>query len=54
MSKQGKTGEFLYFALVPLFQAHAKGVNTTTSGLIFSFYAFVMFVSSPIFGKIVS
>jgi hypothetical protein len=43
---------FDIFVLV--FQAHAKGVNTTTSGLIFSFYAFVMFVSSPIFGKIVS
>ncbi|CAB3369675.1 Hypothetical predicted protein [Cloeon dipterum] len=33
-------------------EASAKGVNATVSGLVFSFYAFVMFVSSPLFGKI--
>lgn len=35
-------------------QASRKGVSETISGLVFSFYALVMFVSSPVFGKIVS
>jgi predicted MFS family arabinose efflux permease len=35
-------------------QASQKGVSETISGLVFSFYALVMFVSSPLFGKIVS
>ncbi|XP_059474514.1 MFS-type transporter SLC18B1-like [Neocloeon triangulifer] len=40
--------------MAPFFpkEASAKGVNATVSGLVFSFYAFVMFISSPIFGKI--
>jgi len=35
-------------------QASQKGMSETLSGLVFSFYALVMFVSSPLFGKIVS
>lgn len=35
-------------------QASQKGVSETVSGLVFSFYALIMFVSSPLFGKIVS
>ena len=29
-------------------------MSETVSGLVFSFYALVMFISSPLFGKIVS
>jgi predicted MFS family arabinose efflux permease len=37
-----------------VFQASQKGMSETISGLVFSFYALIMFVSSPLFGKIVS
>ncbi|XP_048518397.1 MFS-type transporter SLC18B1 isoform X2 [Dendroctonus ponderosae] len=33
-------------------EAALKGVSSTMSGLVFSFYALVMFITSPIFGKI--
>lgn len=35
-------------------EAALKGVSNTMSGIVFSFYALVMFITSPIFGKIVS
>lgn len=40
--------------MAPFFpkEASQKGVSETVSGLVFSFYALVMFVSSPLFGKI--
>lgn len=40
--------------MAPFFprQASQKGMSETVSGLVFSFYALVMFVSSPLFGKI--
>ncbi|XP_069676364.1 MFS-type transporter SLC18B1-like [Periplaneta americana] len=40
--------------MAPFFpkEAHRKGMSETISGLVFSFYALVMFVSSPLFGKI--
>ncbi|CAG9863397.1 unnamed protein product [Phyllotreta striolata] len=40
--------------MAPFFprEAHEKGVSATFTGLVFSFYALVMFISSPIFGKI--
>lgn len=42
--------------MAPFFpkEAGLKGMNEITMGFVFSFYAFVIFVSSPIFGKIVS
>ncbi|KAF7287172.1 hypothetical protein GWI33_002541 [Rhynchophorus ferrugineus] len=40
--------------MAPFFpkEAAEKGLSETTTGFIFSFYALVMFISSPIFGKI--
>ncbi|XP_060517981.1 MFS-type transporter SLC18B1-like [Cylas formicarius] len=40
--------------MAPFFpkKAAEKGLSETTSGFVFSFYALVMFVSSPVFGKI--
>ncbi|KDR11631.1 MFS-type transporter SLC18B1-like isoform X2 [Zootermopsis nevadensis] len=40
--------------MAPFFpkEASRKGMSETISGLVFSFYALVMFVSSPLFGKI--
>ncbi|KAJ9595194.1 hypothetical protein L9F63_013503, partial [Diploptera punctata] len=40
--------------MAPFFpkEAFQKGMSETVSGLVFSFYALVMFVSSPLFGKI--
>ncbi|CAG9768972.1 unnamed protein product [Ceutorhynchus assimilis] len=40
--------------MAPFFpkEAAEKGLSNTLSGFVFSFYALVMFVSSPIFGKI--
>lgn len=35
-------------------EASGKGMSETMAGFVFSFYALVMFISSPIFGKIVS
>lgn len=42
--------------MAPFFprEAAEKGLSDTLSGFIFSFYALVMFLTSPIFGKIVS
>lgn len=34
-------------------EASAKGMSESMAGFVFSFYALVMFISSPIFGKIV-
>lgn len=41
--------------MAPFFPREAadKGLSNTTSGAIFSFYALVMFLSSPVFGKLV-
>ncbi|KAF4521169.1 hypothetical protein B566_EDAN011619 [Ephemera danica] len=40
--------------MAPFFpkEASSKGMSNTVSGLVFSFYAFVMFISSPLFGKV--
>ncbi|XP_049855808.1 MFS-type transporter SLC18B1-like [Schistocerca gregaria] len=40
--------------MAPFFpkEAAQKGMSDTISGLVFSFYALVMFISSPVFGKI--
>ncbi|XP_044742463.1 MFS-type transporter SLC18B1-like isoform X2 [Chrysoperla carnea] len=40
--------------MAPFFprEASQKGMNDLTSGFVFSFYAFIMFISSPVFGKI--
>jgi len=35
-------------------QAAKKGVSDTTSGFIFGVFALVQFITSPIFGKLVS
>lgn len=35
-------------------EAQLKGMSETLAGLVFSFYAMVVFVSSPVFGKLVS
>ena len=43
----------LYF-LFSLFQANDKNVNDTISGWIFGSFALVQFLTSPIFGKLVS
>lgn len=42
--------------MAPFFprEAEIKGLSDTLSGFIFSFYALVMFLTSPIFGKIVT
>lgn len=42
--------------MAPFFpqEADKKGMSETVSGFVFSFYALVMFLSSPVFGKIVS
>lgn len=42
--------------MAPFFprEAAEKGVSETLSGFVFSFYALIMFLTSPIFGKIVS
>lgn len=42
--------------MAPFFpkEATAKGLSDTLTGFVFSFYALVMFITSPIFGKIVS
>ncbi|XP_066143413.1 MFS-type transporter SLC18B1-like isoform X1 [Euwallacea fornicatus] len=34
-------------------EAAEKGLSATMSGIVFSFYALVMFLSSPVFGKII-
>lgn len=41
--------------MAPFFprEASEKGMSDTLSGFVFSFYAFVMFITSPVFGKIV-
>lgn len=41
--------------MAPFFprEATEKGLSDTTTGFVFSFYALVMFLTSPIFGKIV-
>lgn len=41
--------------MAPFFpkEASQKGLSDTLSGFIFSFYALVMFTTSPIFGKLV-
>uniref|UniRef100_A0A0K8SF02 Major facilitator superfamily (MFS) profile domain-containing protein n=2 Tax=Lygus hesperus TaxID=30085 RepID=A0A0K8SF02_LYGHE len=50
--------EFLSFCsmsvMAPFFpkEAKEKGMSPTVSGMVFSFYAFVVFVTSPLFGKI--
>lgn len=42
--------------MAPFFpkEASEKQMSNTLSGLVFSFYALVMFITSPVFGKIVS
>ncbi|XP_014247756.1 MFS-type transporter SLC18B1-like [Cimex lectularius] len=50
--------EFISFAsmsvMAPFFprEAAEKGMSTSVSGFVFSFYAFVVFATSPVFGKI--
>ncbi|XP_073987697.1 MFS-type transporter SLC18B1-like [Rhodnius prolixus] len=50
--------EFISFCsmsvMAPFFpkEAMQKGMSTTISGFVFSFYAFVIFATSPFFGKI--
>ncbi|GLV39155.1 hypothetical protein CBL_06206 [Carabus blaptoides fortunei] len=41
--------------MAPFFprEASIKGMSDTVSGFVFSFYALIMFVSSPVFGKII-
>ncbi|XP_071452139.1 MFS-type transporter SLC18B1-like [Hetaerina americana] len=41
--------------MAPFFPKEAafKGMTNTTSGFVFSFYALVMFLSSPLFGKLI-
>ncbi|CAH1183609.1 unnamed protein product [Phaedon cochleariae] len=41
--------------MAPFFpkEAYKKGLSDTLSGLVFSFYALVMFVASPVLGKII-
>lgn len=41
--------------MAPFFprEAKEKGMTEAIAGFVFSFYALVMFISSPIFGKIV-
>ncbi|KAG5892966.1 hypothetical protein JTB14_015011 [Gonioctena quinquepunctata] len=41
--------------MAPFFpkEASEKGLSDTLSGFVFSFYALVMFIASPIFGKII-
>lgn len=45
-----------YSIIAPFYpkEAEAKGMSETTIGLVFSFYALVVFLMSPIFGKLVS
>lgn len=42
--------------MAPFFprEAAAKGLSETMCGIVFSFYAVVMFLTSPLFGKFVS
>lgn len=42
--------------MAPFFpkEAAAKGMSDTVSGFVFSFYALIMVLSSPVFGKFVS
>lgn len=42
--------------MAPFFprEASLKGLSDTVCGLVFSFYAIVMFITSPLFGKFVS
>lgn len=40
------------YICVFLFQAAGKGMNVAWAGFVFSFYAFVMFLMSPVCGKI--
>lgn len=42
--------------MAPFFpkEASEKGLSDVLSGFVFSFYALIMFLTSPIFGKIVS
>lgn len=42
--------------MAPFFpkEASEKDMSNTLSGFVFSFYALVMFLTSPVFGKIVS
>lgn len=42
--------------MAPFFprEAAEKGLSDTLSGFVFSFFALVMFITSPIFGKVVS
>lgn len=42
--------------MAPFFprEGAAKGLSDTMCGMVFSFYAVVMFLTSPIFGKFVS
>lgn len=35
-------------------EASKKGMSESMAGFVFSFYALVIFVSSPIYGKVVS
>lgn len=53
------TVEFMSFCsmsiMAPFYprEAAAKGMTETMAGFVFSFYALVIFISSPVFGKIV-
>lgn len=42
--------------MAPFFpkEATEKGLSDTMTGFVFSFYALIMFLTSPIFGKVVS
>lgn len=42
--------------MAPFFprEAAEKGLSDTLTGFVFSFFALIMFLTSPIFGKIVS
>lgn len=54
------SAEFMSFCsmsiMSPFFPAESakKGVSESVSGLIFGVYALVIFLSSPVFGKVVS
>ncbi len=44
----------IYIEIVYWLQAQKKGMDVSHAGYVFSFYALVMFLTAPIFGKIVS
>lgn len=43
-----------YYIRTTYLQAEKKGMDVSHAGYVFSFYALVMFLTAPFFGKIVS